>query len=750
MTSCRLALSAQHRLSSKARALHLALLFIACVHSSACGKPPPELPDDPPPPPDIYGFEDLVQNEWGFEPLKTTGDKRAQAGIDQVFRGDAFKLRIPVELFRSAAKRGFLDISQNAMWEWLGNAPSPTSRGRMGDPRRRTGIGLSVFSIENSTTQFINFNCFSCHAGVVAGQLVAGIANAHADQYAQTQGLYLFEDMNHTYKDLTEQKASWGVLHAVARKQKEFQKDVILSKIGTELGMNDREIDEALHHLKWFSVYSETILAPALGNAQARGDNLGPFGVWKLMARLKDPNKSGFEVYTHFEPTEVDREIAYRLDAVHRLRQEDPASTTPMVERLDTYLREHPLPAGTARPSDALWVMPTVDPNAWWQRKFKTKSYWYLDSSATERGAKDFAVNFHVPHDDANETYADRTKVIADVLHASTGMLSPPYPRMGEIDDERVERGRSHYNRACASCHGAVVDASPPPADKNGQKWVLTYRTQKDRDGKDERLDCRIHDVGTDPVYSDVLKAFRPLVERMNGVASYYGKGGAGESHGVNVDDVAFGYNSTDDGYMAPPLVGVWASPPYLHNGSVPTLRDLLGKKGPERPVIWARSLVPTAYSYENVGLQIETTTADKVPPKPRTVVDVLTADPLFQSDEAVRHRNFFNALDFGKSNAGHDVTLSSTETCDGVLVARGDSTSESCLESVLEFLRVLNDQTTAPDARVHDDCPGYRRPSLVDERPASVKKVTKGGKGKKPSKAVKRSKRSGAKSKGR
>ena len=79
--------------------------------------------------------------------------------------------------------------------------------------------------------------------------------------------------------------------------------------------MNDREIDEALHHLKWFSVYSETILAPALGNAQARGDNLGPFGVWKLMARLKDPNKSGFEVYTHFEPTEVDREIVGKIAA---------------------------------------------------------------------------------------------------------------------------------------------------------------------------------------------------------------------------------------------------------------------------------------------------------------------------------------------------------------------------------------------------------------------------------------------------
>ena len=29
-------------------------------------------------------------------------------------------------------------------------------------------------------------------------------------------------------------------------------------------------------------------------------------------------------------------------------------------------------------------------------------------------------------------------------------------------------------------------------------------------------------------------------------------------------------------GYQAPPLDGIWATAPYLHNGSVPTLRTLL------------------------------------------------------------------------------------------------------------------------------------------------------------------------------
>ncbi|MEF7615105.1 hypothetical protein V4F39_14385 [Aquincola sp. MAHUQ-54] len=40
-------------------------------------------------------------------------------------------------------------------------------------------------------------------------------------------------------------------------------------------------------------------------------------------------------------------------------------------------------------------------------------------------------------------------------------------------------------------------------------------------------------------------------------------------------------------GYLAPPLYGVWASAPYLHNGSVPTIEQLLDPSS--RPSIWRR-----------------------------------------------------------------------------------------------------------------------------------------------------------------
>jgi hypothetical protein len=53
-------------------------------------------------------------------------------------------------------------------------------------------------------------------------------------------------------------------------------------------------------------------------------------------------------------------------------------------------------------------------------------------------------------------------------------------------------------------------------------------------------------------------------------------------------------------GYIAPPLDGIWATAPYLHNGSVPTLEDLLNS--PQRPKYWSRTFDNTA-DYDNTKI---------------------------------------------------------------------------------------------------------------------------------------------------
>lgn len=77
-------------------------------------------------------------------------------------------------------------------------------------------------------------------------------------------------------------------------------------------------------------------------------------------------------------------------------------------------------------------------------------------------------------------------------------------------------------------------------------------------------------------------------------------------------------------GYQAPPLYGVWATPPYLHNGSVPTLEAVLDSSA--RPALWQRQLrevgpvkgydlsLARAYDYTQVGWKVDALTCDQLP----------------------------------------------------------------------------------------------------------------------------------------
>ena len=102
------------------------------------------------------------------------------------------------------------------------------------------------------------------------------------------------------------------------------------------------------------------------------------------------------------------------------------------------------------------------------------------------------------------------------------------------------------------------------------------------------------------------------------------------------------------DGYIAPPLDGIWITAPYLHNGSVPTLQALLDSK--ERPKYWKRNFDKPQYDYEKVGWTYEST--DK--PKRRIV---------------------YNTTLPGYSNEGHTF---------------GDKLTEQERRAVIEYLKTL------------------------------------------------------------
>lgn len=95
----------------------------------------------------------------------------------------------------------------------------------------------------------------------------------------------------------------------------------------------------------------------------------------------------------------------------------------------------------------------------------------------------------------------------------------------------------------------------------------------------------------------------------------------------------------SDAGYVPPPLDGIWARYPYLHNNSVPTLCDLLSPPEDRPTEFWQGPAddAETDFDADCVGYPV----GDAVP-------------AAWREDEDAH----FDATLPGLSNAGHDQML--------------------------------------------------------------------------------------------
>lgn len=143
------------------------------------------------------------------------------------------------------------------------------------------------------------------------------------------------------------------------------------------------------------------------------------------------------------------------------------------------------------------------------------------------------------------------------------------------IDATLAATGRQHYEQRCVRCHGG-----------------------KDGEGPEPLPFVAIEDVGTDPYYSMLTmeaagpnapkRPFDVLFDFFNASwMSSHAPGGRLE-------------RTTQLGYSPPPLDGIWATAPYFHNGSVPTLEALLNADS--RPRMFVRSFKPAEYDYQALG----------------------------------------------------------------------------------------------------------------------------------------------------
>ena len=145
-------------------------------------------------------------------------------------------------------------------------------------------------------------------------------------------------------------------------------------------------------------------------------------------------------------------------------------------------------------------------------------------------------------------------------VRAFLASLRPPaYPFA--IDAALAARGERLFERHCGACHGSYGPEGDYP------NLVVDLET-----------------VGTDPEYA--RQAFAEAGRFMDWFnRSWYGEIAAARPA---------------PGYIAPPLDGVWATAPFLHNGSVPTIAALLDSR--TRPTYWRRDFDAREFDRKALG----------------------------------------------------------------------------------------------------------------------------------------------------
>jgi hypothetical protein len=253
-----------------------------------------------------------------------------------------------------------------------------------------------------------------------------------------------------------------------------------------------------------------------------------------------------------------------------------------------------------------------VDVPPWWRMKKKT-SMFYVGAGRGDHAR--IMMTASILCTSSVEESAAIDAYFADIRAYIMSIEPPKYPFA--IDAALAERGRPVFAATCARCHG-TYGATP------------TYPN---------RLVSTL-EIGTDPVLASGTSEFaQPFTD-------WYQKSFFGDLARLE----------PKQGYVAPPLDGIWATAPYLHNGSVPTIAALLDST--QRPKYWTRTFVSTDYDQAGLGFNVR----------------VLDHGKKAETDPGTQ-RDLYDTTSLGYSNAGHTF---------------GDALSPYDRAAVIEYLKTL------------------------------------------------------------
>lgn len=191
----------------------------------------------------------------------------------------------------------------------------------------------------------------------------------------------------------------------------------------------------------------------------------------------------------------------------------------------------------------------------------------------------------------------DKWKTSVDFINAAKmeegyrKLSAPKWPSelLGQIDQRRAEKGKFLFEKNCSSCHAPIPIKSP-----DNMKAQLAVAV------------VPITVIGTDPAHAKTFNERRFNLSKLTGNPSLV-SGADGLTFAINqIEKYSYsklnlskeeqekinGFGRENKiqaplAYKARTLEGVWATSPYLHNGSVPNLYELLSPVSERSKQFW-------------------------------------------------------------------------------------------------------------------------------------------------------------------
>lgn len=202
-------------------------------------------------------------------------------------------------------------------------------------------------------------------------------------------------------------------------------------------------------------------------------------------------------------------------------------------------------------------IIPTDTP-PWWLLK-KKNAMFYNGFGRGDFGRFLMASNLLTTNDTTESRQVDEH--MPDVLAYIYSLKPPAYSK--PINQSLAAKGKVLFEANCSACHGSYGENASYP------NYLIPTSV-----------------IQTDSALYKSNYSSQQFVDWFN--KSWFTQG----EHPAKLEPF--------EGYVAPPLDGIWVTAPYFHNGSVPTLEAVLNSQ--IRPKFWSRDFDNPQYDYNKVG----------------------------------------------------------------------------------------------------------------------------------------------------